>query len=460
MDEEDRPSSAQLAESLGCSARPHPRPAPIVLKRTLIRPAPPAPPTPELDDDPWGQGIYAWAGIPNLGPQRPAHVPTRPPGPPPPPIPLWRRIVRSRVTHVLAAALLIAAMIKGCFVYHRLGSVSLDGHSDWIMAVALSADGNWGATASKDGTARVWDTRSGQETACLKGHSKSVTAVAISADGGRIVTGGDDGTLRVWDRRTGRVSRVTRSPDGEGIARLALSADGRRLVMAGFASLDVWDFDAEGSPHRIRGPHIEYLTLALSADGTRAITNGKGAGVKDDSVLKRDAGLYVHKVWDLSTGLVIGTIGEKTSDPALGLALSSDGSTLAAGIDGIQVMDVAGGGVVQTLTSGWGGRSSKPVAVSADGQAILYSGRSTGRFHRRPRPSGPQARASTPRRIPLNLAVPPGRGGVPSRSRVGRPIIPLEFQHRKGVHPMSPPCPSCRGLGEVIQVGNDPDGKE
>ncbi len=44
-------------------------------------------------------------------------------------------------------------------------------------------------TGSGDGTAKVWDARTGTPLLELKGHTDEVTSVAFSPDGTRIVTG-------------------------------------------------------------------------------------------------------------------------------------------------------------------------------------------------------------------------------------------------------------------------------
>jgi hypothetical protein len=57
------------------------------------------------------------------------------------------------------------------------------------------------ATASDDGTARVWDARTGAELLALRGHGGRVNGVCFSADGSRLATASDDRTARVWEGR-------------------------------------------------------------------------------------------------------------------------------------------------------------------------------------------------------------------------------------------------------------------
>ncbi|MDJ0705866.1 MAG: hypothetical protein QNJ46_21575, partial [Leptolyngbyaceae cyanobacterium MO_188.B28] len=65
-----------------------------------------------------------------------------------------------------------------------------------VNAVAFSADGKRVATASDDGTARVWDVQSGDRLVTLN-HDAAVNAVAFSADGAQVATASSDRTARV-----------------------------------------------------------------------------------------------------------------------------------------------------------------------------------------------------------------------------------------------------------------------
>jgi WD40 repeat protein len=96
-----------------------------------------------------------------------------------------------------------------------------------VNAVAFSPDGTLLATASYDGTARIWDPATGTTRATLQGHTGPVNAVAFSPDGALLATASDDGTTRIWEVATG-TSRATliALPD-EGSATLV--ADGYKL---------------------------------------------------------------------------------------------------------------------------------------------------------------------------------------------------------------------------------------
>jgi WD40 repeat protein len=72
-----------------------------------------------------------------------------------------------------------------------------------VTAVTFSPDGHLIATASKDETARTWDTTTGQQRHTLTGHENDVTAVTFSPDGHLIATASTDGSMRIWAVATG-----------------------------------------------------------------------------------------------------------------------------------------------------------------------------------------------------------------------------------------------------------------
>ena len=97
-----------------------------------------------------------------------------------------------------------------------------EGHSGWVVSVALvpppaSAPGSVrrALTASHDGTARVWELRSGACAHVLEGHGGRLSAVRASLDGLTALTASDDGTARIWDLDSGACLRVM-DPGGGG----------------------------------------------------------------------------------------------------------------------------------------------------------------------------------------------------------------------------------------------------
>jgi WD40 repeat protein len=63
----------------------------------------------------------------------------------------------------------------------------------------MSADSHWLVTGSTEDTARLWDlTDSTTASIPLRGHSDGLLAIAVSPDSQWVVTGGLDNSVRLW----------------------------------------------------------------------------------------------------------------------------------------------------------------------------------------------------------------------------------------------------------------------
>jgi hypothetical protein len=78
-----------------------------------------------------------------------------------------------------------------------------------VSLVLLDVDGGQ-YYALNDVGGRVWDLETGEIVATLEGHTDKIYGVAISADGCRVVTGSFDKTVRVWD-----LPPITLAPIGQ-----------------------------------------------------------------------------------------------------------------------------------------------------------------------------------------------------------------------------------------------------
>src|SRR5690349_6371672 len=76
---------------------------------------------------------------------------------------------------------------------------TLEGHSSFVRSVAFSHDSTRLASASWDGTVKVWDARSGACLSTLEGHSSSVSSVAFSHYSTRLASASYDCKVKVWD---------------------------------------------------------------------------------------------------------------------------------------------------------------------------------------------------------------------------------------------------------------------
>ncbi|KAI9790347.1 MAG: general transcription repressor [Peltula sp. TS41687] len=75
---------------------------------------------------------------------------------------------------------------------------TFEGHKDFVLSVALTPDGQWVLSGSKDRGVQFWDPRSGSAQLMLQGHKNSVISVAPSPTGNLFATGSGDMRARIW----------------------------------------------------------------------------------------------------------------------------------------------------------------------------------------------------------------------------------------------------------------------
>ena len=127
-------------------------------------------------------------------------------------------------------------------------------------------------TVSFDGTARIWDGKTGAPRFVLEGHSGGVNTGDWSPDSERFVTGSDDGTARVWTiSEEGVREELALSARGtrNGVMGVVFSPDGRFVLAGNFAitAVHVWDVSPAGAAEWANLPVDEASVAAFSPDG-------------------------------------------------------------------------------------------------------------------------------------------------------------------------------------------------
>jgi len=245
---------------------------------------------------------------------------------------IWAGFSRETVPSVLAVS------DKGARVWTSEKEIELRGHTDWVTSADFSPDGRFAVTTSQDGSARVWDTKTGFDVADLLGHTDSVlkaqfspdgkSVVTVSADrtvriwditvgvqllghtswvtsaafdpgGQRVVTSGWDATARIWNAETGELLRVDK--ETQNLNRAAFSPDGKFIVTVGVWPVGHIRNSSTGEFEGLLPGHAsEVFTAAYSHDGTRIVTAGGGDGmvkVWNSATQKEELTISPHGNW-------------------------------------------------------------------------------------------------------------------------------------------------------------------
>ncbi|HUF38545.1 MAG TPA: protein kinase [Anaerolineales bacterium] len=259
-----------------------------------------------------------------------------------------------------------------------------------MRTAAFNPEGTRLAAAGQDQLIWVWDVGTWQVVLTLSGHEAienydtagglpGIHKVLYSPDGRTLASVGEDGTARLWDARTGELLKtLSIHPTQHGGTGLAFSPDGTLLATATDdlgpvrgdntgGLVKIWDFESFEELLNIPGPRV--FALAFSPDGTQLVSVGDnhtlvfhdtttgeelfslsghtarviGAVFSPDGSRLYSTAADLPKVWDLASRQELYSLFGHTG-VVPGLSLSPDGTRLAtSGMDGtarVYVVDI------------------------------------------------------------------------------------------------------------------------
>lgn len=125
---------------------------------------------------------------------------------------------------------------------------TVDAHTGWIRAVAVSPDEQTVASCGNDHMVKLWSAADGKHLKTLEGHASHVYNVAFHPDGQHLISGDLKGIVKVWDWKKGEAIRELDAKvlykydtgfmaDIGGIRGLAISKDGAHVAVAGITNV-------------------------------------------------------------------------------------------------------------------------------------------------------------------------------------------------------------------------------
>jgi WD40 repeat protein len=203
---------------------------------------------------------------------------------------------------------------------------TLTGHGGIVWNVTFSPDGQILASVSSDGTAKIWDWRSGDLLKTLD-FPDQVGSVSFSPDGQTLAVGGLDDLqslhAAIWIFSTGSWQPLLKIPEYVNITALSYSPNGRWLVGGGASrNVQVWRTSDGTSIFTLNHAH-QVLDAAISPDSSTAATATCGITLNDQCT---EGSVWL---WDLSTGKLINRLAD-FPDVVESVTFSVDGSSLIA----------------------------------------------------------------------------------------------------------------------------------
>jgi WD40 repeat protein len=241
---------------------------------------------------------------------------------------------------------------------------------DLITALAFDPSGRYLVTVGRDGSAKLHDLQGATPNSDpaplalrdprdqLEGHAGRINSVVFSHSGKRILTSGSEGKIKVWNAAGGAMLMDWNgAAPGVAINDALFGMDDRTVVAcAADGSLGVWNSDTgkqiSSSSVSSKSPLVR---LAVSPDGSRV-----AAGALDGTIL----------LYDVDTKQAIERHDQHAAINAIAFDLTG-GRILSASEDGTAlILDAASGEPENTLPPGPGAPAALTAAFNPSGNGI------------------------------------------------------------------------------------------
>jgi small GTP-binding protein len=212
-------------------------------------------------------------------------------------------------------------------------SRALDGHEGLIWSIAFDPQGETLASASQDGTVKLWNVRNGEMLYALKGEIGTVWSVAFNPQGSIVAAGYDKGTVKLWDARGGSLLHTLEGAPNS-ILSVAFSPDGETLVGSSNKRVQFWNSRSGKPLHAIEAHNGWVLSVAFNLEGSTLASGSETDGIK---------------LWDVSSRKLLRVL--EGAETQRFVAFDPTGETLASGGNDhtVKLWDARSGKLLRTL---------------------------------------------------------------------------------------------------------------
>lgn len=278
-------------------------------------------------------------------------------------------------------------------IYLRDGRIlNLEGHADWIKAIAFASDGSQLLSGSNDGSLKLWNATTGELISSQESFSAPVRSVVFSPDGKLLASASKDGWVRIWSPSSGSLMRAIPAHKRE-ITSLTFSQDSKLIATSSYDGLAVLEastgtavrsFSQNGNTYAVIAPDATFLASGskdgdvtiwdLTTTHSRSFAIGTASAIRAMAISPNSRFLAAASeqrvvIWDLKSGKTVGPLDH--TDTVLAIVFNSDGGVLvsAGGDSGIKLWNARSG----TLSRDFGKGSTyvQSLALSSDNQWLV-----------------------------------------------------------------------------------------
>ena len=180
-------------------------------------------------------------------------------------------------------------------------------YADAMTSAVFSENGQWIATAGKNGYAQLWDVNTGQKVMDFAENSESVTSLIFSLNAKYLFTGNKKGEIYQWDIDTGKKIRNFSGHLNEVYSMVPLS--GQQILSAGAdGTINLWDTNSGVLLQSFAGDGGAVFSIAVSDNKSKVV-----GGYNDGKI----------RIWDIKSGKILQILNGNDS-PVFALDVSSD----------------------------------------------------------------------------------------------------------------------------------------